>query len=245
MTDPLFCDVYPGDGTKDWNSFIAAGPPWYGAVFKLTQGLDYEYSAWAGRQRAPFVASPRYGTTLFDGFYHYLTFHQDGAEQATRFWAFMQRIGGELPGTMWAMVDVERGGQRIMNPSRRLVEDTVLGFALQYHKLSGRDATLYGGELLRSVGIKGRLGCRRSAVALYARELHGSGENTQAFLRRTGTDLEHLFLWQYSSADNSNPVPTNYPTLAPGCGKVDISAMVMPGGIEKMRSQLWAERPVG
>lgn len=241
MTDALFVDCYPGDGPKDWAAYIAAGPPWHGAIFKLTQGLDYDYSTWARRQRAPFVASPRYGRDLFDGFYHYLTLHQDGGLQAERFWQHMQLVGGELAGTLWAMVDVERGGQRVVSPSRAVVEDTTRAFAERYHALSGRLPTLYGGELLRSVGVTDLLGCGRSAVALYADHLGALGESTESFLKRTGTDLDHLLLWQYAG-DGVAHLP-GYPSSAPGCGRVDISVLTWPVGIDALRSGLWAERP--
>lgn len=241
MTDALFVDVYPGDGAKDWAAFIAAGAPWHGAVFKLTQGLDYDYGAWASRQRARFLASERYGVDLFDGFYHYLTLHQDGAAQAERFWKICRQIGGECRGTLWAMVDVERGGQRVQSPSRAQVEDTTRAFAARYEQLSGRTPTLYGGELLRSVGVRDRLGCGRSAVALYTDHLGARGETTEAFLARTGTDLEHLLLWQYAG-DGVAHLP-GYPHEAPGCGKVDVSVLTLPGGLEALRSSLWAELP--
>jgi GH25 family lysozyme M1 (1,4-beta-N-acetylmuramidase) len=228
--DPLFVDVYPGDGDKDWPAFIEAGPPWHGAIFKLTQGLDYVYLSWAARQRDAFISSPRYGFDLWDGYYHYLTLHQDGAAQAERFWLYMGKLGGELSGTLPAMVDVERGGQRIMSPSRAQVEDTTRAFAARYQQLSGREATLYGGELLRSVGVRDRLGCGRSAIALYGPRL------PSAVIQRTGTDLAHLMLWQYCG-DGEGYLP-GYPHEAPGCGRVDISAMVLPGGLDAMRSVL-------
>lgn len=242
MTDPLFVDVYPGDGPKDWHAYIQAGPPWHGAIFKLTQGLDYAYTTWAQVQRAPFVVHERYGHDLFDGLYHYLTFHQDGSTQAERFWLHVERIGGESAGTLWAMVDVERGGQRIANPSRALVEDRTRAFAERYHKLSGRQPTLYGGELLRSVGVTDLLGCGRSAVALYGPRLD-AGHGTIDFLRRTGTDLEHLMLWQYRGTEPQQDGPAGYPMSAPGCGVVDISALTLPGGLDALRSTLWAEAP--
>lgn len=236
MTDALFTDVYPGDGVKDWAAYIAAGPPWHGAIFKLTQGLDYTYGAWALKQRAPFRASPRYGRDLFDGFYHYLTFHQPGAAQADFFWSAMQGIGGEHAGTLWAMVDVERGGQRIQSPSRAVIDDTTRAFAERYHKLSGRLPTLYGGELLRSAGVTDLLGCGRSAIALYGDHLGARGEGTEAFLARTGMDLQHLLLWQYCG-DGDAHLP-GYPSQAPGCGKVDISVLTLPGGLDGLRAAL-------
>lgn len=243
MTDSLVVDIYPGDPPCNWAAYIAAGPPWCGAIFKLTQGLDYEYATWAAKQRERFVYDSRYAVDLFDGFYHYLTFHQDGRLQAERFWGAMERVGGERTGTLWAMLDVERGGQRIANPSRELVEDRAGAWAARYEQLSGRRATLYGGELLRGVGVTSRLGCGRSAVALYGSRLGGPHEGTADFLRRTGTDLEHLMLWQYRGTEPQSAGPPGCPMTAPGCGEIDISALVLPGGLERLRSTLWAESP--
>jgi hypothetical protein len=248
MTDPLFVDLYPLDGPKDWNAFIAAGPPWHGAVFKLSQGLRYEYSAWALDQRKPFLHHARYGRDLFDGFYHYLDIGADGAAQAQRFCQLMETIGGEHQGTLWGMVDVERGGQRVpLTPQR--VRDCVTSFAEEYFRLTGRRATLYGGELLRAIRGTGSpsldlMGCGRSWVALYGPQLHGKGESTSQFLARTGTDLQHLMAWQYDAGDDEVALePAGYPNVAPGCGKIDISALVMPGGLNTLRARLWAERP--
>jgi hypothetical protein len=241
--DPLFIDRYPGDAKGDGAAFCAAGPPWHGAVFKLSQGLDFQYAAWAGEQRKPFINSPRYGGDLFDGFYHYLTIAQDGAAQADRFMGLMKLIGGELVGTMWAMVDVERGGQR-KTPNRQQVIDCVSAFAARYRQLSGRAPTLYGGELLRDLQVGSLMGCGRSWVALYGRELHGVGESTRQFLTRTGTDLDHLAWWQYDAGrDENQPEPTGYPNVVPGFGKSDISALTLPGGLARLRATLWAEKP--
>lgn len=221
-------DVYPGDRRCDWAAYIAAGDPWRFAYFKLTQGLDYEYSGWAARQRPLFVASPRYGVSLWDGFYHYLTFHQPGDHQADRFWAMMAIVGGELNGTLPAMVDVERGGQRIASPSKAQVEDTTAAFAARYRSLSGRSPILYGGELLRSVGTATRLGCGWSAIALYGPSL------PEKIVTATGTDEAHLALWQYHGAGEHSTPPSGYPTVAPGCGSVDISVCVAAGGVASL-----------
>lgn len=229
MTDPLFVDCYPLDGRKDWSAFIAAGPPWHGAVFKLTQGTRFEYAAWAAAQRAPFLASSRYGVDLFDGFYHYLTLDEDGAAQAEWFWKQMLAIGGELPGTLWAMVDVERGGQRSI-PTKARFDACVGAFCGRYKALSGREATLYGGELLRAMGEHSRMGAGRSAIALYNATLPAD------VVARTGTDLDHLLFWQYDG-DGEAYLP-DYPKTAPGCGKIDISVLTLPGGLDAMRAAL-------
>lgn len=250
MTDALFIDTYPKDKPVDWKAFIAAGPPWHGAFFKLSQGLEYEYASWAKAQRAAFLASPRYGVDLFDGFYHYFDLSEDGPAQAERFWKLVEQIGGEQAGTMWAMVDVERGGQRAI-PSAKAVAENVGGFFARYRELSGIDGTLYGGELLRALGLD-RMGAGRSAVALYNSVLHGKNETTEQFLARTGTDLKHTALWQYCGAitatkpegylvDKATGKP--YPLWAPGAaGALDIYVQLSPGGIAAMAAQLAADR---
>lgn len=241
--DPLFIDTYAGDRPCDWARFIAAGPPWHGAIFKMSEGLRYEYAAWVSRQRALFVASERYGVDLFDGLYHYLDIGASGAMQAEWFWSLTQNAGGEKIGTLWGMVDVERSGQRVPL-TRSRVTDCIGSFANRYEQLAGRKATLYGGELLRAIGAQGLYGCGRSAVAMYSTELHGKGESTEHFLRRTGTDLAHLLFWQYDGTEASTG-PVGYPRAAPGCPNVDISALVVPQGIAGLRSMIWPEDPAG
>ena len=240
MVDPLFVDVYQGDGKKDWRAFAAAGPPWFGAVFKATQG-NYYRPPWYAEERKAFLdaAGDKLGTTLFEGAYHYLDFQIDGAAQAEYFVRAVGLAGGEKAGTLWGMVDVERGGQRVTQFTRALVEDCTNAFAARYQQLTGRSATLYGGELLREVGVTGRLGCGRSSIALYGATL------PHDVVTRTGTDLEHLLLWQYAGTDPQDPTRSlaGYPLVAPGCGRVDISVLTLPGGLDKTRSLLWAEAP--
>lgn len=236
---PLFIDLYVGDGRKDYRAFCAAGYPWTGVIWKASQGARYRYDDYVATERKNFLASAgdRYGKTLFDGFYDFLDLAKPGALQAEFFVRAVEAVGGEKKGTLWAMVDVERGGQSIKNPSRGQVEDRTREWVERYRQLTDRYPTLYGGELLRSVGVKDRLGCGRSALALYAASL------PHEVVTRTGTDLEHLLFWQYAPADGVATGPTGYPREAPGCGRVDICAMVLPGGVDAMRSTLWAEAP--
>lgn len=245
MTAALFVDVYPKDRRCDWQAFCAAGAPWHGAIFKASQGIRYSYLEWLTHNRNQLrdAAGERFGVDVFDGMYHYLELHVDGAKQADAFWRTCEASGGERIGTLPVAVDVELGGQAVRSPTRAQVEDCTRAFAARYEQLSGRQATLYGGALLREVGVSDRLGCGRSWVALYGAELHGRGESTAQFLARTGTDVEHLLLWQYTGADEPSAAPRGYPTEAPGCGKVDISVLTLPGGLERLRATLWAERP--
>jgi GH25 family lysozyme M1 (1,4-beta-N-acetylmuramidase) len=227
---PLSVDLYAGDGSKNLAAFCAAGPPWHVVIFKCSQGTYYRPGHYVS-ERAKFLRAA--GPDHFEGAYHYLDLGIDGAVQADY---AVTSAGERRPNTLPMMVDVERGGQRIRNPSRALVEDRVRKFSDRYFELSGRRPTLYGGELLRSLGIADRLGCALSAVALYGAHLGAAGESTAAFLGRTGTDLEHLLLWQYREAGGTSAVPLGYPTSAPGCGDVDISAVTLPGGIAALHA---------
>lgn len=238
MSSPLLIDLYPGDHRVDWEAYVAAGPPWCGAIFKATQGVRYSYLEWLTHNRNQLrdAGGKRYGSDLFDGMYHYLDLAADGSRQADYFWSAVESSGGERAGTLPAMVDVERGGQIVKSITRALVEDRTRAFADRYHQLSGRLPTLYGGELLRSLGVTDRLGCARSAVALYGTHLAGADGSTVNFLQRTGTDLAHTMLWQYRGTETQEHGPVGYPMTAPGCAAaVDINAVVLPGGLNALR----------
>lgn len=236
---PLLIDLYPRDHSVDWAAYIAAGPPWHGAIYKLTEGLTFDYCAWVHVQRTPLFESDRFGVDLFDGFFHYARFEDDGARQAEWFWRCCVQIGGERAGTLPAMLDIERGGQ-IVIPTISQLQHFVGAWAERYHTLSGRLPTLYGGELLRSLGVTDLMGCGRSAVALYGSRLgsaHVGDGSTAAFMRATGTDLEHTMLWQYRGTDAQSNGPPGYPMAAPGAaGPVDINAVILPGGLDALRA---------
>lgn len=238
MIQPLLIDLYPGDRHLDCAAFVAAGPPWAGVIAKASQGTRYRYDSWLRDLLARFrvAAAERYGVDLFDGCYAYLDLGEPGAPQIDHALNVIAMAGGDGVGTLPLMLDVERGGQ--VHPdaiSRAQVEDVVRGAAERYLALTGREATLYGGELLRSVGVTDLLGCGRSAVALYGPRLD-AGHGTADLLRRTGTDLEHLMLWQYRGTSPQAAGPPGYPMSAPGIGEVDISAVTLPGVTAEMRA---------
>jgi hypothetical protein len=237
MIAPCFLDLYPGDRHLDCDAFVAAGPPWSGIICKASQGTRYRYDGWLADliRRFRAAAGERYGVDLFDGFYAYLDLAEPGAPQIDYAISAMPEPEGH--GEIPLMLDVERGGQQhAATLSRAQVEDVTRAAAARYHELTGREATLYGGELLRSVGVTDRLGCARSAVALYGPRLD-LGHGTENFLARSGTDLEHLMVWQYAAADGASTTPPpGYPSEAPGIGRVDISALVLPGGLAALRA---------
>ncbi len=240
MTDKLFVDTYIGDRSKDVEhadviQLVAAGDPWCGLVHKLSQGT-YEYEIdRVNSFRSIITDNDRYGDTLFDGFYHYEDLSLDPVVQCDFFWKQMLAIGGEKLGTLWAMIDIERGGQKHI-PSRQELIDHVNKWAARYKELSGRLPTLYGGELLRALGIHKPgapielMGCGRNSIALYGPRL------TVDVITATGTDPAHLLFWQYDG--DGEAYLAGYPREAPGFGKIDISAMVLPGGLPAMKAAL-------
>lgn len=238
MTDPLIVDVYQGDGPKDWQALAAAGPPWHGAILKATQGTYYRDTAWFSPnwRSVRAAGADRYGVDWFRGAYHYLDVREPGAAQADQFLAAVDYAGGWGTGDLWPMVDVERAGQRETTTTQQVIDCTG-AFVARVREVTGRDVMLYGGSYLAELGITSRMGCHRLAIARYTAHLPAH------VYQRIGWAREALALWQY--AGDGTAYLSGYPREAPGCGKVDISAVVLPGGIEALRSDLTTTRPCG
>jgi GH25 family lysozyme M1 (1,4-beta-N-acetylmuramidase) len=222
--DPLIVDVYQGDGPKDWSALAAAGPPWHGVIVKASQGTYYRPEAWLAAQWRMIRAAggERYGVDWVRGAYHYLDVRQSGAEQADVFLAIVDRSGGWGPGDLWPMVDVERAGQREVKSTQQVI-DCVSSFAGRVGAALGRDVLLYGGSWLADLAITVRMGCRWLAIARYTPTLP-----TYVY-ERIGWDRASLAMWQYCG--DGTGYLAGYPREAPGCGRVDISALVLPGGL--------------
>jgi hypothetical protein len=233
--DPLFVDTYVGDHHGDVLQLMEAGPPWHGLVHKLTQGLYHDECERILQFRQVMLDHPRYAVDFWDGYYHFHDLNQDATAQADFFWGKMEKIGGERAGTIWAMIDVERGGQRRI-PSAQQVFDSVGTWAARYEQLSGWKPTLYGGELLRALGIHklngaiNLLGCGRNSIALYGPTL------AEHVVIDTGTDEAHLFWWQYDG--DGEAYLKDYPREAPGFGRIDISVLTCPNGLDGLRAEL-------
>lgn len=227
--DPCFVDAYVGDGPKDWRALAAAGPPWHGAIIKATQGTYYDGGRWFAENWSALEMVGRGRGDWFRGAYHYLDVRVDGRVQADFFLNVVDRAGGLQPHDLWPMVDIERAGQRADINAWRVVE-VASSFARRIAERTGRSPTLYGGSWLAELGITSRMGCGRLAVARYTPKL------PSYVYERIGWDRDHLMLWQFCG-DGLALLP-GYPTSAPGCGKVDISALVLPGGLEQLRGLL-------
>lgn len=231
MIQPLIVDAYAGDGLKDWEALAAAGAPWHGAILKASQGTYYRDTAWLAPnwQAVRAVGGSRYGVDWFRGAYHYLDVRALGAAQADYFLAAIDYAGGWGLGDLWPMVDVERAGQRETTSSQQVI-DCVEAFVARIHSATGRETMLYGGSWLYDLSIRSRMGCRWLAIARYTPTL------PHHVYERIGWDLPSLALWQYGG--DGLGYLEGYPVVAPGCGKVDISALVLPGGMPALRAQL-------
>lgn len=231
IIDPLIVDVYQGDGPKKWRELAAAGPPWHGVIIKATQGLYYHPAAWLHTNWMEIheAGGGRCGLDWFRGAYHYLDVRQDGAAQADYFLSAINTAGGWARGDLWPMVDVEHAGQRTIGSSYQVI-DCVRNFATRVHDVLGRDVMLYGGSWLAELSITSRMCCKYLAVARYTQTL------PTFVYERIGWDRASLALWQYCG--DGVGYLSGYPREAPGCGKVDISAMVLPGGLSALRLAL-------
>ncbi len=230
--DPLIVDVYEGDFERrkmDWGELARAGAPWSGVILKATQGTYYDGGAWFVSQwprvRAAGLANRR--DPWVRGAYHYLDTRINGEKQADYFIATLKRAGGVEPSDL-IMVDVERANQR-GGVSGLEVRDCVYLFATQIAARLGKPCILYGNSWIYELGITSRMGCKHLAVARYTATLPAT------VYRRIGWDYPAL--WQYCGVDGSGHAISElpgYPSEAPGCGPVDISAVVIPGGVEAL-----------
>ena len=159
----------------------------------------------------------------------YLDIRLGGAAQADYFLRAVERAGGWSAGDLFPMVDVERAGQREGIGAAQII-DCVSAFVEQVRRASGRNTMLYGGSYLAELGITQRMGATWLAIARYTPTL------PTMVVTRIGWDLTSLALWQYCG-DGVAGLP-GYPQQAPGCGKVDISALVLPGGIPALREHI-------
>lgn len=238
MTDPLLIDIYSGDGAFHLDRVHDAGMPWIGAVGKATQGIRFRYENWFGWFWATMAKFERYGNDWARGAYHYLEFGPSGRSQADAFLSTIDKAGGWGRGDLWPVVDVERGGQDPAQLTRGIVEDTTAEFAGRVREVCGRPVILYGGELVRSLGITSRMGCELVHVARYTEAL------PRATYEDMGFDLAHLFAWQGVGVEGGGKVAAQWtlPKTTPG-GNADISAVTVRGGLDFIREQMFVTAP--
>lgn len=244
MTDPLIIDAYEGDSERhklDLYTLAKAGAPWHGVYLKSSEGTYYNGGAWFVNQwRLAYLSgqAANRGQDWLRGAYHYYSARLDPVAQADYFIANLRRAGGILDRDV-LMVDVESGGQKGPITGSQVV-DGVSKFVERVRGVTGHWVMLYGGSWLYELGITSRMGCRYLAIARYTPDLPAQ------VYQRIGWGRDSLAMWQYCGVDGSGVAvgslraPANqatgaagelYPLAAPGCGAVDISALVLPGGV--------------
>ncbi len=242
---PLFVDLYQKDlnGVPNWNVLEKLGPPWHGAILKATEGTYY-HPPWFKHNwqlvRSVGLTSGRYDTDTSDWFrgaYHFLKFNQDGVKQADFYLAAVEAAGGWDVGDFWPVVDVELGGEKNSNQlaSKQQIVDVTTAFAHRCTEILGRKVVLYGNGAMHERGITDRMGCSYLWPARYTETL------PKRVYEDIGWSLETLLLWQFCGDGVAKLA--GYPHEVPGFGKVDISALVIDGGIDWLRSHLFAEDP--
>jgi GH25 family lysozyme M1 (1,4-beta-N-acetylmuramidase) len=208
VTDPLVCDVYEFDlgGRPNVAALKSAGPPWDGLVLKATEGTRYAATRWLSTYWSQASALNRRGTYL------YVHFDQDPIAQAELYIRTMSAVGGLRSGDLPPMVDVERAGNSLLDPHR--IVDCVSKIAARLRSEYGVGPTLYGGELLRSLGVRDHMGCDRLWIARYTATLPASTYRDMGWASP--------FAWQYDGDGQSHLA--GYPQTSP-MGRCDISAM--------------------
>lgn len=228
MTDRCAVDLYVGDGNYDLVKLAAAGDLWALVALKFTEGLAYSADSWTGRMwpLAKSAWGDRYGKTAFRVPYHYLDVGVDGAAQGDFFAEHIAYAGGISYGDPFVMVDVERGGQRRPFTHAQIVK-CAKDFVARIHELTGLRVVTYGGEYLRSNGIKiAEFGCEYAWVADYESHL------TPSHYTLLGVDLPHLLGWQYGGLEGDGHEEVHlqgYPWTSPA-GLCDLTALTLAGG---------------
>jgi GH25 family lysozyme M1 (1,4-beta-N-acetylmuramidase) len=233
---PIFIDVYADDldGSPAWPA-AAADPQVAGAILKATQGLYYSDPSWlATNWRAIHAVDRSVGTDWFCGAYHYLDAAANGDTQAAFFLQNLEAAGGLGVLDLWAIVDVESADNT--GASAQQFIDATSAFAAGIQSRTGRSTMLYGGEAMRSLGIKSRMGCSWLWTASYTSTLPKSE------IHEMGWTEARLWGWQYQGTGCPGEL-AGYPTSIPGfagTGDVDLTVMVMWGGLPALRTALVA-----
>ncbi len=227
--DPLWIDLYAGDGDVAVENTAEAGRPWIGYGLKVNQGDWYDGGTWFQKMwpRVKEAGGDRYGQDWFRAGYVYIDYAISAERNANCYLQTIDRAGGVSYGDLGPVLDAERGGQRVQL-SATLVEDTTAKVAEILHGATGQPPILYGGELIRSLGITSKMGCPYLWCAEYAAHLDPS------IYLKMGYTLAEVLFWQYAGKINATTVDAKlvgYPVTTPA-GLADISATIVAGGGE-------------
>lgn len=225
--DPLWSDIYEGDGDVAIEKTAAAGKPWIGYAIKVNQGDYYTGGSWFPKMwpRVKAAGGARYGVDWFRGGFVYVDYSISAERNASCYLSTIAKAGGWSTGDIGPIIDAERGCQHA-NLTHALVEDTTSKVAEILGAATGKPVILYGGELIRSLGITSRMGCEYAWVAEYNYKLDAS------IYTQMGFDLAHVLWFQYCGKVTSTKVDdflAGYPATTPA-GLADISASIVSGG---------------
>jgi GH25 family lysozyme M1 (1,4-beta-N-acetylmuramidase) len=234
--DPLIVDVYSGDPIKgSWQTLANAGEPWDGAILHCTQGHVTSDEGWFLANWRALHAVKR--ANWFGGAYDYWIASDNDVAQAERFLTLIDAAGGWHENSLWPVIDVEHGGNDGVTKQR--VIDGVSTWSAWILARTGRRPMLYGGSLLRDLGITDHMGCGLLWVARWAATLPPSTYEDIGWTR------DRLWGWQYiGSPSGGSPVPAGYPTTTP-IGQLDTTAMVIDDAKGSAAPLAWVKPRLG
>jgi GH25 family lysozyme M1 (1,4-beta-N-acetylmuramidase) len=234
VVDPLIVDVYAKSPVVDIAKLVAAGPPWHGISMKATEGTYYPRQSekeWFLKHWLParILAGARYGIDFFRQAYHYHRVDQDPLLQANKLLQLLAEAGGEGPGDLQLMIDVE-SAENPPNASAQQIIDSVSTFAARIRAVTGRSIMLYGNIYLAERGVKATMGCGLLEVAHYAADLPSTIYQRIGWRLQNPAAMPTPWGWQYCG-DPDGGLLKGYPTSSPmGPGPADITAVIVAGG---------------
>jgi hypothetical protein len=200
-----------------------ADPPWTGVIMQAANGLG-TFPTWfpaAWKAAGPSAQNPNYGKTKFRMAYGYYVVGYDPVKQADTALNAVEAAGGWSTGDLALGVDIESGEQ----PGGLTAEVVIAGltaYADRVYQRTQRRPILYGGSLIRQLGITSQMGCQY----LWFPEWDDAGVLSWNLVEEMGWNLSNTLLWQ-DVGDGSDTAPPGYPTKTPVGGNLDISIMVL------------------
>ncbi len=245
----IIADIYPKD-LDDPRTPQYEMPPFHvlpgmkvmdkeviGCYIKCSEGLG-----WGAKNEQWFrdcwrklkeVGGERLGVDWFRGCYHFLRFTADGAKQADYCLNLIESAGGWNEHDLMLWVDVEEGGQGSWAGGERLEEITDSAkrkrlaaevtkctsdfIARVKQRYPGMKVGLYGRGVFRDLRMtNARFGADAVCNPAYTK--------TMPPMDKYGWPLEDIIEWQLCG--DGYVVAKGYPSLLPGWGKTDYSAVI-------------------